>query len=222
MERFGKKWKHLIIESTLDFGIKINEKHTELFAIHAEELLKWNRKMNLTAITDPVEIAVKHFIDSLIASLYIPDRDISILDIGAGGGFPGIPIKTISPKTSLVSIEASLKKVNFLKHVIRTLFLENCGVFHGRAEDLSGEFCFSAMFDVVICRAFSSLEKFIDIALGFVKKDGRIIALKGGASHEKSIAAISAKYKRLSFDTVRYILPVVKAERNIVRICQNQ
>jgi len=218
MKSFGKKWQNLIKDSVLDFGIKIDETETALFSMYAAELVKWNKKTNITSITDPVEIAVKHFIDSIIPLLHVP-KNARLLDIGTGGGFPGIPLKIADPDIELALIEASGKKINFLKQIIRILKLENAEAFHARAEDMSNTQHFSYAFDAVICRALSSLEKFVDIALDFVKTGGVIIALKGTAEkYEKSIAGISAKHRQLSFGIHGYSLPVLNARRSIITI----
>ena len=135
MEIGSKEWSHLIINGADRFNIDLNHHHTDQYAIHARELTQWTEKINITSITDPFEIAVKHFLDSLApAPLILPG--MKLLDIGSGGGFPGLPLKVLIPSMSVTLIDASRKKVSFLKHVIRTLTLDNIHALHSRAEDL--------------------------------------------------------------------------------------
>ena len=103
--------------------------------IHAKELMMWNKKINLTAIKQPLKIAEKHFIDSLAAASFIKNKN-SIIDLGSGGGFPGIPLKIMNPLLHVVLVDSSRKKINFLKHVIRLLGLQVIDAIHSRAQDL--------------------------------------------------------------------------------------
>ena len=132
----SKEWQNIIYEGAENLGVRIDWLEIEKFSIHAIELSKWNQKINLTAITDPMEVAVKHFLDAIAPIPDIPPNG-SLLDIGSGGGFPGIPLKICLPSVSVTMIDASRKKVNFLKHMIRTLELENIYAFHIRAEDFA-------------------------------------------------------------------------------------
>jgi 16S rRNA (guanine527-N7)-methyltransferase len=204
MEIGSEKWKNIIYDGAKVFDIHLEPEKIKLFAVHAKELLNWNRKINLTAVTDPFEIAVKHCVDSIAPARLIPPK-VSVLDIGSGGGFPGIPLKILIPSLSVTLIDASRKKVNFLKHVIRTLKLTDITVCHIRAEEIATEqdkigkpsdtsndlngHCSTRLerdchkpFDVIISRALSSLNDFIFMALPLIAKDGMIIALRGKVS----------------------------------------
>ena len=128
MEIGSREWQRLIIDGSRVLGIEIDEGLTAQFIVHASELIKWNRKINLTAITDPRNIAIKHLLDSLAPALHIPD-EARLLDMGSGGGFPGIPLKILKPSLFVMLIDGNRKKVNFLKHVLRTLYLENIAAF---------------------------------------------------------------------------------------------
>ena len=178
MQIGSKEWSDLIIEGAAAFDIDLDTGHTGQFALHAAELVRWNRKINLTAITDPFEVAVKHFLDSLPAARSIP-ADASVLDMGSGGGFPGLPLKVLRPCLSVTLIDASRKKVSFLKHVIRTLKLDNIEALHIRAEDLADDPRYRNRFHVIISRAFSSLEFFLRLAWPLLVEGGTILALKG-------------------------------------------
>ncbi|RPJ15255.1 MAG: 16S rRNA (guanine(527)-N(7))-methyltransferase RsmG, partial [Desulfobacteraceae bacterium] len=179
METGSREWEDLIISGAKLFDIKIGSEEAGLFSIHVRELLKWNLKTNLTAITDPFEVAVKHFIDSLAPARTIPPGS-SMLDIGSGGGFPGIPLKVVLPSLSVTLVDSSRKKISFLKHVIRTMGLDGIDAFQARAEELPEK---TERFDIVICRAFSSLDKFIESALPVLSENGIMSALKGRLSN---------------------------------------
>lgn len=221
----SKKWRNVIYDGAKDLEIQIGRENIDQFATHALELIEWTTKTNLTSITDPLEIAVKHFLDSIAPAPIIPP-DASLLDIGSGGGFPGIPLKILMPSLSVTLIDASRKKVSFLKHVIRMLDLDNIEAYHVRAEDLSGNNIFEKTYDVIISRALSSTVDFVQMSLPLLTKEGFIIAMKGRAS-DKEIKSVQSLIKTKSgaqenstsnFNLVlkKYRLPHLKSERSIV------
>jgi 16S rRNA (guanine527-N7)-methyltransferase len=178
MQIGSKEWSDLIIDGARTFDIELNPDQTRQFAVHARELVHWNKTFNITAITDPREAAVKHFLDSLPAAHHIPPH-ATVLDIGSGGGFPGIPLKIFMPSLTVTLIDASRKKVNFLKHIIRTLKLEHIAALQMRAENLSRDGNYRNRFDVIISRALSALPTFARLAKPLLAPGGLIIALKG-------------------------------------------
>ena len=224
MQIGSKKWKDLIYEGAKDLGIHVERGKIEQFTIHALELMKWTKKINLTTITDPLEIAVKHFLDSIAPVPIIPP-DASLLDIGSGGGFPGIPLKILMPSLSVTLIDASRKKISFLKHMIRILALDDIEACHTRAEDLVRDHIYANTYDVIISRALFSMDNFALMALPLLLKGGIVIAMKGKVSEEevKSLRLlINKKYiskdNKNDFTLVlkKYKLPYLKAERSIV------
>ena len=110
MEIGSREWQHLIIDGAQQLGIAIDKRISAMFAAYAAELIHWNRKINLTAITDPRDIAIKHFLDSLAPAQFIPDR-VRLLDIGSGAGFPGIPLKIFKPSLSVLLIDGTLDRL---------------------------------------------------------------------------------------------------------------
>ncbi len=213
------EWKHLIIQGAKALDVRPDQEKTDQFAIHGLELLKWNRKINLTAITDPLEVAVKHYLDSIAPAPVIPPGS-SLLDIGSGGGFPGIPLKILLPSLSVTLIDASRKKISFQKHVIRTLGLQNIEARHIRAEELAREEPFANAFDVIVCRALSSLDAFVAMALPLLTTDGMMIALKGKVSEAEieSWENLKVGKDRFSLMLKKYKLPYLGAERAIVSL----
>lgn len=227
MQIGSKEWSDLIIEGAAALGIDFKPSQTRQFAVHATELVRWNQKINLTAITDPFEVAVKHFLDSLPAARFLPN-DATVLDIGSGGGFPGLPLKVLMPHLSLTMIDASHKKVSFLKHIIRTLKLDNIEALHIRAEDLANDPLYRNRFNVIISRAVSSLEMFHRLAWPLLIDEGAMMALKGDVGieeiNELQGGVLGAggdprkAGRQLSVTVEKFHLPFLKSNRSIVVI----
>jgi 16S rRNA (guanine527-N7)-methyltransferase len=214
-------WKKLIKDGAQLLGIQVTLEQAELFASHASELLIWNRKVNLTAITDPLEIAVKHFLDSIAAAPLIgPDK--SILDIGSGGGFPGIPLKIMLPSNRVFLIDASRKKTAFLNHLIRLIKLQNISAHHVRAENLSQDPESKNRFDVIICRALTDLKTFVEMTSSLLSEKGFLLAYKGNLSELEIEEIIKLnKYHGNSnthwtISTRNYHLPFLDQPRTLV------
>jgi len=225
MQIGSKEWADLIIAGARTFNITLEYDQTRQFAAHARELIHWNKAFNLTAITDPMEIAVKHFLDSLAAAHQIPP-DATLLDVGSGGGFPGIPLKILMPALNVTLIDASRKKVNFLKHVIRTLKLDHIEARQTRAEHLISDPRCLKRFNIVISRALSALALFARLAHPLLAPGGRIIALKGEADPKElndllddlggeGIEA-SAIGHEPGISVKNYRLPFLNAKRSII------
>ena len=156
------------------------EQQIEQFLRYRSELLDWNTRINLTAITEPEEVLLKHFLDSL-SLLSVYDRpDTRLLDIGSGAGFPGIPLKLMRPKWQIVLLEATGKKVAFLRHIIETFQLQGIVALQGRAEELAHNKAYRASFDVVTARAVASLPILLEYAAPFCRIGGQIILPKKG------------------------------------------
>ena len=223
----SKKWSNLIIDGARTFDIELNPDQTRQFAVHAREMMHWNKTFNITAITDPREVAVKHFLDSLPAAHHIPPQ-ATVLDIGSGGGFPGIPLKIFMPALTVTLIDASRKKVNFLKHVIRALKLEHIEAHQMRAENLIRDPHYRNRFDVIISRALSALPTFTRLAKPLLAPGGIIIALKGTVPknelndlqsylcNEGIAASAAGRGPRISLEN--YDLPFLNSQRSIIVI----
>ena len=212
----SKEWQSLIIDGARELGIKIDEAVTTPFSIHASELITWNRKMNLTAVTRPRDIAIKHYLDSMAPAGFIPEG-ARLLDFGSGGGFPGIPLKILKPSLSVLLIDSVRKKVNFLKHVVRTLHLSNIDVFQIRAENLVKNPTCANSFDVVISRALSDLAPFVRTALPLLAEQGKIIAMKGEVDQtELGAVRAVAPENRYDLEVEKYRLPSIDSLRSIV------
>jgi len=157
----------------------------EQFLRYRQELLDWNTRMNLTAITGPEEVLIKHFLDSLSVLKVYDNPRTRLLDIGSGAGFPGLPLKIVRPQWQVVLVEATRKKVAFLQHMIETLQLKNVEVVHARAEDVGHKQEYRAAFDVVTARAVASLPALLEYTAPFCRVGGQIILLKKGALEDE-------------------------------------
>ena len=158
----------------------VSEQQVQLFLRYRQELIEWNGRFNLTAITDPVDILFKHFLDSASILAVYDKPQVRVLDIGAGACFPGLPLKILRPLWQVVLLEATGKKVTFLRHMIETLELREIEAVQGRAEELAHEQGYRASFDLVTARAVASLPILLEYAAPYCRVSGRIILPKKG------------------------------------------
>ena len=213
------QWERILRKGAASFGLILTDQQIKHFYDHAVALLQWSKKINLTAIKDPQSVAIKHFIDSLgPASFSIPMQ--RVLDVGSGGGFPGLPLKVWHPSLDLTLIDAVRKKISFIQHVIRILKLTGTQAIHGRIEDVARQEGFRP-FDTILCRAFSDLSFIVTHGLPLLSKNGKIIVWKGKLP-EKEIEAVRFQFqyenRGLAIETKPYRLPILDAERTIVII----
>lgn len=165
----------MLLELLYRLGLHVAPESLPLLERLADELLRWNPSRNLTAIVDREEVLEKHLVDSLTL-LPFARQSTHLLDIGSGAGFPALPLKIVCPGLEVVSVEAVGKKIDFQRHVVRTLRLEGFTALHQRVETLAG---YPAYFDLVTARALCSLGELIDLAEPFLKRGGRLVAMKG-------------------------------------------
>lgn len=178
MENSGHDFESVLMDGLRGLAIEVDSKIIEYFRIYLKELNLWNRKIDLTGLSTEEEFAIKHFIDSIIPARFIKDNSF-LVDIGTGGGFPGIPLKIYRPDLKVLLLEATEKKVVFLKHVIRVLGLRDITPINQRAEDKGFQSIMKETVDVVISRAFTRFKDFFEIARFYVKQGGSIIAMLG-------------------------------------------
>ena len=208
------EWRRIIQEGGAILGVPVSPEAVDQFSVYGRELRQWNRRMNLTAIDDPMEMAVKHFLDSAAVTPYIPS-DAKLLDIGAGAGFPGLVLKILRPDLDVALVDSVRKKVSFQQHVIRTLNLGGIRAVHLRAEAMaeSGE----SRFDAVICRAVTELPRFFFMARPLLAPNGLCIAMKGRpeevGAEIRECRSNHGPYVR--WRTIPYSLPYLDARRTL-------
>ena len=168
------------LEGLRRLGLELTGKQSDQFLWYQQELLDWNTRVNLTSITNPEEVLIKHFLDSLSLLVAYDIPDARFLDIGAGAGFPGLPLKIVRPRWNVVLVEATGKKVTFLQHVIEMLQLNGVIAVHERAEELAHQAEYRGSFDVVTARAVASLPTLLEYAAPFCRIGGQIIFPKKG------------------------------------------
>ena len=202
-----------------EFDIKINDEQIKSFEKYMNLLLEWNEKINLTAITQPEEIKLKHFVDSLTVLKYINDDD-KVIDIGTGAGFPGIPLKIMNKNTKITLLDSLNKRINFLNIVIEKLDLSNIQAIHGRAEEIARNKLYREKYDVAVSRAVANLSTLTEYMLPFVKIGGKCICMKGANVNEELERAQNA-IKELGGEIERvdnFYLSDNDNERNIIVI----
>jgi 16S rRNA (guanine527-N7)-methyltransferase len=216
-----------LIEGAGKLGIKLNSRQVKQFELYYQELIEWNKKINLTAITDYSSVQVKHFLDSLTITLALPEEevekpDFNIIDIGTGAGFPGVPLKILFPQPRLVLIEPTTKKTAFLHHIIRKLELENVEVLNTRAEEAAHLPLYREQFALVLSRAVALLPTLAELTLPFCQIGGRFIAQKKGEIDQEvnrakeAIAALGGKLGQIrkieldEFNDARYLVVIDK------------
>lgn len=172
--------KSLLLESAQALGIALSEAQTDQFMQYLSLLLEWNEKMNLTAITDPVEVVQKHFIDCISV---LPHLDLqggeTMIDVGTGAGFPGVPLKIANPALQVTLLDALQKRLTFLDTLTQSLDLSDVTLVHSRAEDGGQNPDLREQFDLCVSRAVANLAVLLEYCLPFVKVGGKLAALKG-------------------------------------------
>ena len=184
------------------------------FEKYFKELITWNKKINLTRITEKEQVFIEHFIDSLIPERFIPSKS-SLIDLGSGGGFPGLPLKIIRPDLSVTLVDSSLKKVVFLRYLVRSLDLDSIVALQGH---LKNDNFFGKFYDVCIGRAFASLERFLPSALAFKNPRGIIIAMKG-PNFSNELKAVKPHLSRWGISIKKleeFLLPFTNKRRVII------
>ena len=199
-------------------GISLDDRQVSQFVKYHEELLLWNKKINLVSEQSSLDIPIKHFIDSLTALPFLGNKNNRILDIGSGGGFPALPLKIAAPGLDMSLIESLRKKVSFLKHCLRSLDLGPVTVIAARVEELANSGNYSISFDAVISRATFKLPDFVLAGAPFLRPGGILIAMKGAnVSDELQEAAKRLQPLGLQFLSCHEIrLPLIGDKRNIV------
>ncbi len=200
-------------------NIEISQEMYDSFVRYQHDLLEWNEKINLTAIVEDEELWLKHFVDSAVVSNYI-DKDSSLIDVGTGAGFPGVPCKIIDPSINLTLVDSLNKRINFLCELCENLKLNDVNFVHSRAEDLGQDLKYRERFDYVTARAVANLAVLCELCLPFIKVGGTFICMKSGdiadelSGAENAIDLLGGSIEKV----IDYTLPDSDIKRTIILI----
>ena len=194
-----------------DLGFPLTDRQKEQYERYFELLVEWNEKINLTAITEKDEVYLKHFYDSIAPILQglIENQPIRLLDIGAGAGFPSLPMKILFPELDVTIIDSLNKRINFLHLLAEELGLNGVHFHHGRAEDFAQDKAFRAQFDIVTARAVARMQVLSELTIPYLKVGGRLLALKASNAPEEleeAKNALNLLFSKVG-DNLQYELP---------------
>ena len=212
-----------LIDQANKMEILLNEEQQTKFYKYMELIIDWNKKINLTAITEPGEVINKHFIDSISILKQIESKD-KVVDIGTGAGFPGVPIKIANPSIEITLVDSLNKRINFLKEIIKELDLKGIEAVHARAEEFGQSKAYREKYDVVTSRAVARLNILVEYMLPIVKVGGKCICMKGPESEEeikeaqKAINVLGGTIKNVE----KFSLPETGINRTIIVIEKNR
>lgn len=213
------EFKEKLIINVDKLGINLSEIQLKQFYNYMNLLIEWNKKVNLTAITEPDEIILKHFVDSLTISKYISDGT-KVVDVGTGAGFPGIPLKIVRQDVDITLLDSLQKRINFLDEVINELNLEKITTIHSRVEDFGKNKKYREEFDIATSRAVANLSTLSEYLLPLVKVGGKVISMKGSLIQEElensknAIKILGGQIEKVD----EFDLPNSDISRNIVLI----
>jgi 16S rRNA (guanine527-N7)-methyltransferase len=200
-------------------GITLSESQLAQYNQYYETLVEWNEKMNLTAITEKEAVYLKHFFDSITAAFYFDfNQPLQICDVGAGAGFPSIPIKIAFPNINVTIVDSLNKRIHFLEHLAKELKLDGVRFIHDRAETFGKNPLHREKYDVVMARAVARMSVLTELCLPLVKLDGTFIAMKAQSADEelsagkKAITVMGGKVEEVH----SFLLPIEESERKIL------
>ena len=206
------------IEALKAKGINLDSEQIQQFKQYFEILVEWNEKMNLTAITDLQSVYLKHFYDSISMAFYVDfTKSQSICDVGAGAGFPSIPLKICFPQLEITIVDSLNKRIQFLTHLSEQLKLTNVNFVHARAEEFGQNPLYREKFDIVTARAVARLSVLSELCVPLVKTGGQFVAMKAAAAQDelvdakKGLTILGAEKK----EEFTFLLPIEDSERSL-------
>ncbi|RPF51129.1 16S rRNA (guanine(527)-N(7))-methyltransferase RsmG [Aquisalibacillus elongatus] len=211
----------MFINALKEQNINLTEQQLQQFNTYFEVLVEWNEKMNLTGITDREGVYLKHFYDSISAAFYVDFNQVdSICDVGAGAGFPSIPLKIIYPHLKVTIVDSLKKRITFLNHLAEQLNLDGVAFYHDRAETFGKNKMFRESFDVVMARAVARTSVLSELCLPLVEVGGRLIMMKGASFKEEQVSGeLAVKTLGGEWNAIHtFSLPIENSERSIAII----
>ena len=212
-----EEFENQLTKLSNEIEIQLNDNQLNQFYLYMDILLEWNEKINLTAITNPDEIILKHFIDSLTVSKYI-EKNTTIVDVGTGAGFPGIPLKIVRDDLNIVLVDSLNKRINFLNEVIKVLELTKIQAIHSRVEEFARDKEYREKFDYATSRAVANLSTLSEYLMPLVKIGGKCLCMKGSEIEEEleqsknAISILGGKIESVN----EFKLPYTDMIRNII------
>ena len=202
-----------------DFGLEANETVLNNFQKYRELLVEWNQKMNLTGIEDEKEVFIKHFLDSIstVTNGYV-QKEMSLIDVGTGAGFPGLPLKICLPELKVTLLDSLNKRINFLQEVAKEIQIDDIEFIHGRAEDFGKKDEYREQFDIATARAVAGLPVLMEFCVPFIKVGGYFVCLKGPNANleleesKKAMEVLGVEY----IEKIDIKLPEVDLHHNIL------
>ena len=210
-------------EKSKDLGVRFSVKQTEQFFEYMNLLIEWNEKINLTAITDPDEIILKHFIDSITILKELEDGS-KLVDVGTGAGFPGIPLSIMNPSLKITLVDSLNKRLIFLQEVVNKLKLENIEIVHARAEEFGQNKKYREQFDISTSRAVANLSTLSEYLIPLVKVGGKVIGMKASDAiqelneAQKAIEVLGGTVEKID----EFNLPQSDIGRTVIIIRKNK
>lgn len=214
-----KIFKEKLEKHSKIIGVELDNTMLEKFYNYKNLIVDWNEKINLTAITDDLEFIIKHFVDSITINKYI-EKNKTIIDIGTGAGFPGIPIKILNKDNKVILFDSLNKRLKVLEDIIEKIDLANIETLHGRAEETFKNIKYREKYDIAVSRAVASLNVLVELMLPAVKVGGKCICMKGNNAEieikeaKKAIKELGGVIEKVE----KITLPELNLERNIVII----
>lgn len=218
-----KRFEEEMSKKSKILGVRFSVEQIEQFYKYMNLLIEWNEKMNLTAITEPKEIILKHFIDSITILKYIDDNS-KLVDVGTGAGFPGVPLSIMNPTLKITLVDSLNKRLIFLQEVVKELNLKNIEIVHARAEEFGQNKNYREKFDIATSRAVANLATLSEYLVPLVKIGGKIISMKASNAKEeindaqKAIEVLGGKIEKIE----EFDLPESDIGRTIIIIDKNK
>lgn len=218
-----KRFEEEMSKKSKILGVCFSVEQIEQFYKYMNLLIEWNEKMNLTAITEPKEIILKHFIDSITILKYIDDNS-KLVDVGTGAGFPGVPLSIMNPTLKITLVDSLNKRLIFLQEVVKELNLKNIEIVHARAEEFGQNKNYREKFDIATSRAVANLATLSEYLVPLVKIGGKIISMKASNAKEeindaqKAIEVLGGKIEKIE----EFDLPESDIGRTIIIIDKNK